>query len=248
MSDILILHGWGSCAKNWAKIKQLLEFYGHSVYVPDLPGFGDNPPPSNVWLIDDYVEWVKNYCQKQKLFCDKTSFKWVLKKEGQERTECLREQFFLLGHSFGGSIAIKFALKYPAKIKKLFLVGPAIIRKKTLKKEIIKKTAKTFSFLPLRIKKIIYGKIIKSDYPLQVGIMREIYLKVIEENLLSLLPAISIPTVIIWGQKDKITPLSDGYLIKKQLPNSELKIVPGVGHSLHYQSPEELVKIVVSSL
>ena len=46
MNTILILHGWGSCAKNWDKVKKLLEKRGYKVFVPDLPGFEQNPSPA----------------------------------------------------------------------------------------------------------------------------------------------------------------------------------------------------------
>jgi len=219
---ILILHGWGSCAKNWYRVQKLLEKEGIKVFVPDLPGFGDNPLPAKSWSIDDYVHWLRNYCEKQNL-----------------------SQIFLLGHSFGGSLAVKFVLKYPEKIKKLFLVAPAIIRRKTLKKEIIKKTAKIFPFLPGFIKKIIYRKIIKSDYPLEAGTMRETYLKIIGENIFPHLSGIKVPTMIIWGQNDRVTPLFDAYLIKKEIPNSEIKIIEKAGHRINSEVPEKLVETIL---
>ena len=43
MEKILILHGWGSCAKNWEQVKELLEKKEYKVFIPDLPGFGNNP-------------------------------------------------------------------------------------------------------------------------------------------------------------------------------------------------------------
>jgi len=223
--QILILHGWGSCSKNWAEVKSYLENKGFKVYVPDLPGFGQNFPPKDVWSIADYAEWVRTYCKEKNL-----------------------QQFFLLGHSFGGAISLKFSLKYPEKVKKLFLVAPAIIRKKSLKKEIIKKIAKSFSFLPESAKKIIYIKIIKSDYPLRKGIMRDIFVNIVKEDQLANCSDISVPTVIIWGKNDDITPLKDGYLIRERIKNSKLVIIEGQGHNLNKKVPELLAQKVLENI
>jgi pimeloyl-ACP methyl ester carboxylesterase len=223
--QILILHGWGSCSKNWAEVKSYLENKGFKVYVPDLPGFGQNFPPKDVWSIADYAEWVRTYCKEKNL-----------------------QQFFLLGHSFGGAISLKFSLKYPEKVKKLFLVAPAIIRKKSLKKEIIKKIVKPFSFLPDAAKKIIYIKILKSDYPLKRGIMRDIFLKVIKEDQLEDCSGISVPTVIIWGEKDDVTPIKDAYLIHKKINGSKLVIIKNQKHDLNRKAPLLLAERILENI
>ncbi|MEK7519344.1 MAG: alpha/beta hydrolase [Patescibacteria group bacterium] len=225
MTEILILHGWGSSSAKWEEVKGILVRYGIKVFVPDLPGFGYSQAPSRAWAVDDYVEWVREFCEKNNL-----------------------SQFFLLGHSFGGTVAVKFSLKYPEKIKKLFLVAPAIIRRKSFQKETIKKTASFFSFLPSFIKKIIYKLLIRSDYPATFGVMRETYLKIIQENLSSYLSEIKVPTIIIWGERDIITPFSDAHFIKEKIPGSKLKTFPDVGHSLHKEAPAQLVQNILQDL
>ena len=223
MDNILILHGWGSRAENWSRVKELLENQGYKVFVPDLPGFGKNSPLSRAWAIDDYVEWVSEFCEKNNL-----------------------SQFFLLGHSFGGAVAVKVSLKYPEKVKKMFLVASSGIRRKTIKKEIFKKIAnflKFFSFLPFYfpIRKIFYKIVIqKSDYPYTKGMMKETYLKIVNEDISFCFFEVSVPTLIIWGEKDKITPLSDAYLMRKEIKFSQLEILNGIGHTPHLEDPELL--------
>ena len=229
MKTILILHGWGSCAKNWNPVKELLKEQGYKIFIPDLPGFGENSPPPQVWSIDDYVEWVKNYCEKNNL-----------------------SLFFLLGHSFGGSVAVKFAIKYPEKIQKLFLVNCAGIRKKSLKKEIIKKIAnffKKFDFLPFFdfFRKVFY-RFIKSDCLYTKGIMREIYLKILKEDISNDFSKISVPTVLIWGKKDNLTPLKDAHYIKGQISGVKLEILPGIYHNPHRENPKALICIILNYL
>lgn len=229
MKNILILHGWGSCAKNWEPVKELLEKQGYKVFIPDLPGFGETPPPFEIWSIDDYAEWVKSYCEKNNL-----------------------SQVFLLGHSFGGSLAVKFSIKYPEKIKKLFLIDCAGIRRKSIKRKVIKKTAiffKKFDFLPFfnLFRKTFY-KFIKSDYLQTQGIMREIYLKIIQQDISKDFSKISISTVIIWGKKDNITPLKDAYYIKEQISEAKLEVLPDIFHNPHRENPKLLVKKILNYL
>ena len=220
MSPILILHGWGSSAEKWQKVKEILEKQGIKVLIPDLPGFGLTPPPAAAWNIDDYVEWVKDFSEKNNL-----------------------DPFFLLGHSFGGGVAVKYALKYPENIKKLFLVAPAIIRKKTFKKEIFKKISVFFPKTPL-LRKIFYRVFsLKSDYPyVREGVMKETYLRVIKEDLSNDLSDISISTVIIWGKKDDVLPVKDAHFMKEKIKDSKLVVIPEADHDLERKSPELLAQ------
>lgn len=227
---ILILHGWGwpISSPQWARVKDLLEEKGYNVFVPDLPGFGKTPPPILPWSLDDYVEWVKSYCE-QKNFA----------------------KFFLLGHSFGGSLAAKFAIKYPQFVEKLILIDAAGIRKKRLKKEIQKKVAhllNKFSFLPFYslARRIAYRTLfLHSDYLLTGGVMKETYLKVLENDISDIFSSVAVPTALIWGEKDNITPLKHALFMKKSIAGAYLEIIPGVKHNPHKESPEILVKKIL---
>ena len=161
-------------------------------------------------------------------------------------------QVFLLGHSFGGSIAVKFALRYPEKIKKLFLIDCAGIRRKSIKKQAIKKIAnffKIFSFLPFYslFRKCFY-KIIKSDYPnVKEGAMKETYYNVINEDISKHFSGISVPTVVIWGRKDKLTPLKDAYyIIKEKIFNAKLDVLSNIAHNPQSENPELLVEKILT--
>lgn len=238
VNSILILHGWGSCAKNWNQIKELLEKQGYKVFIPDLPGFGLAPEPPKPWSVDDYVEYVKNYSEKEGV-----------------------SQFFLLGHSFGGRIAIKFAVKYPEKISKLVLIDTAgVAREKNLnlRQKILIKLGKFRYFIKsLPILKIFYPifrKIAyilagtKDYYLIKSQVMKETFKKIISEDLTPYLSEITSQTLIVWGEKDKLVPLKNGYLIKEKITRSQLEIIPEVGHSPHLEATEKLVNIIVKFL
>jgi len=228
---ILILHGWGSSSEKWQKVRDLLSKNNFQVIVPDLPGFGKNPAPFKPWDIDNYVEWVKDFIETQKL-----------------------EKFFLLGHSFGGRIAIKLAIKYPEKIEKLILVSSAGIKPKPnfiLRFSAFFAFVKKFRWLPgfFFAREIFYKYILRrTDYLKAKGIMRETFKKVIKEDLAYCLSHIKIPTLIIWGNKDKMTPVSDAYIINRKIKNSKLKLLKDTGHAPHLECPEKLSEVILKFL
>jgi len=224
---LLILHGWGSNCEKWQKVADSLVVKGVKVIIPDLPGFGQSEKPRNAWNLDDYADFVEELVKTLNL-----------------------DKFYLVGHSFGGEIAVKYSLKFPKKINKLFLIDASCIRTRNFKKKllyIVSKIFKIFSFSPF-LRKAFYKFIVgKSDYLYTEGVMRDTYLKVISEDLSGVLSQVKVSTRIIWGEKDDITPLSDAYKINSKIPNSQLKIIPRAGHNLHLEFPEELVKTIINN-
>ena len=227
----LILHGWGSSSEKWLKEAEIISKNSFKVIIPDLPGFGESDKLTLPWTINDYVKWFEDFTKQLDV-----------------------QDFYLLGHSFGGALAAKIAVKYPQRAQKLFLVAAAIIREKTAQKKILVKVAKLvkiFSFLPLYnfFRKAVYKFIIReSDYVYTEGIMKETYLNIVGEDILHHLHFINVPTIIIWGEKDKSTPIEDGKLINEKIKNSKLIILPGADHLLHKTMPEALSAEILNNI
>jgi len=232
-SPMLILHGWGSKSERWQKFAEIMAQNGYKVIAPDLPGFGQSQSPETPWTLNNYVDWVEQFI---KSFPE------------------LSGGFYLVGHSFGGAIASKIAIKYPQQPKKLFLVAAACVRKKTPKKLMLaslSKIAKVFSFLPFYaiFRKAVYRYILrKSDYISVDGIMKETFKKVVAEDLSLHLGFIKVPTIIIWGDKDETTPLWQANIINKKIRKSKLIIVPGGHHNIEYKLPEALSENVLANI
>ena len=233
----LILHGWGSNLERWVPVAEQISKGTPGapgpfrVVVPDLPGFGKSDALPIPWNTNKYIDWLERFVKEIGL-----------------------GEFYLLGHSFGGALASKMAVKHVQDVRELFLVSAACVRRKTAPKtfsRIISKVVKLFYFLPYYafFRKAVYKFIIrKSDYVYVEGIMKQTYLNVIGEDLSFHLPFIKVPTIIIWGDKDEFTPMADGYFIEKQIKNSKIIVIPGAGHDLNRKQPEILAEKVLQNI
>ncbi len=232
---LLILHGWGSNSERWQRVKELLGEKGIEVLALDLPGFGIIPSPSKPWGRDDYINWILQKVKEKN---------WG--------------KFHLLGHSFGGGLAVKMATNFSKKIDKLILCAPAIIKRKSIKAYLFYWIAflgrRIFSLPGLKIfypqaQKLVYKLAGTRDYYVADGIMKETMKKIgKEEDLEMVLERIKTPTLILWGKKDDVLPLKDAYRIKEKIKRSQLRVLPGARHSPHREAPEELSKILISFL
>jgi len=232
---ILILHGWGGSSDSWIRVQKILSKEGFQVVVPDFPGFGKSKTPFSPWGLEEYTNFILNLTNYFGL-----------------------KDFYLLGHSFGGRIAIKFAVSHPEKIKSLILCDSAGIKQKWgLKEILIFQLAKignaVFTPTPLRrlkdrARNLFYIFLRHRDYVKADGTMKETMKKVINEDLLIDLPKIKTKTLIVWGKNDKLVPVKYAYFFKEKIENSELKILPKIGHSPNLETPEKLAEIILNFL
>lgn len=231
---ILILHGWGGSSDSWRAVQEILARKGYSVVVPDFPGFGKSVPPPSPWTVGDYMEWLVKLISEVEI----------------------KEPFFLLGHSFGGRIAIKFSIKYPDKVRKLILCDSAGIKPKMGPKALLIFwiarignaifTPKHLERFKDSLRNLFYIFLRNRDYVKAKGVMKDTIVKVLEEDLLPELSSIKKETLLVWGEADKMVPLRDGRMFNEKIAGSTLKILPKIGHSPHLEVPEELSEIISS--
>ncbi len=234
---IVILHGWGSLVsgqKRFGVVKQLLEKKGYVVFTPDLPGFGSNSLVKDQLFFKDYIDFVTLFLKKHKL-----------------------KKVILIGHSFGGRIAIAVAKEYPELISKLILASASgIPRKLSLKKmiaQLIAKTGKHVFTLPLLrpfyqpLRKFLYVSIGEMDY-YKARHLEKTFKNVYRVDVSADLPKIGTPTLIVWGEDDSFTPVADGMLMHEKIKNSKLTIVADGTHRFPYERPSEFVSIVLDFL
>ncbi|MCX6790810.1 MAG: alpha/beta hydrolase [Candidatus Gribaldobacteria bacterium] len=226
---LVFLHGWRSNGLAWQKIASQLALGPFSVYLLDLPGFGESPLPKRDFYVQDYTDLITAFIEKLNL-----------------------KKVILIGHSFGGRIATKLAAQNPSLIEKLVLVDSAGLIKprsrgvlKTLT-TIIAKLAKPL-FSPKFMKAWrtkIYQKLGAEDYAV-FGQLKQTFLNVIKEDLGSSFAQVTSPTLIIWGENDKTTPLTDAKIMNGLIKNSQLVVLKEAGHSCFIDQPQEFYKELV---
>lgn len=231
---IVILHGWGSSSLAWQAPKKFLTEAGFSVFIPDLPGFGKEAPPKTAWLVSDYVNFVLKFAEEKNL-----------------------GKFILIGHSFGGRIAIKFAALYSKKLSGLILTGAPIGERNLIKVLFFGFLAKMgkllftlppFSFVAPLARRFLYFLTLERDYYQTSGVKRQTFVKIVNENIAPFLSKINLPTLILWGGNDRLVPVKTAKIIQEKIPQAELKIIPGVSHKLPYEQPEAFVEEVLKFL
>ncbi|MBI4920022.1 alpha/beta hydrolase [Candidatus Azambacteria bacterium] len=220
---IIFLHGWGVSSKIFGPL-----FYyfknDFTVYSPDLPGFGETPI-KNIMTLKDYADFVYKFVKDENI-----------------------EKPIIIGHSFGGAVAAKFAINYPDTASLLVLVGASSIREPNLKTKLLGKAAGILKyFIPKKMRKTILKifKLDASDYALiESPLLKETFKNLIKENLAAELPMIKIPALIIWGEKDAETPLKEGQKIAELIPSAKFAIIKNAGHFVFLQKPDEFTKLI----
>ncbi len=233
--NLLILHGWGRGSEPYAQIQKDIANKGFCVVVPDLPGFGKSAYPQTVWGVEEYVNFILR-------FADGLGLK----------------SFFLMGHSFGGQVALKFAVEHADSVKGLILCAAAVIRRKPdFKKRVIRFVSNVgsmvFSFWPFSMFSDIAGRAFyrllgSGDWRYSQGIMKYVRQKVVRHDLSALAPQVTVPTLIVWGDQDQATPVKDAYTLKDKISGSSLRVISGVGHRLYVEAPDVFVESIVQFL
>ncbi len=213
--DLLLLHGWGTDLSAFAPVHSHLET-SFRVYALDFPGFGQSDPPPTAWGTQEYADFVRQFLKELRM-----------------------TNPVVIGHSFGGRIAIRLASA--EAIPQMILVDSAGIRphrnwKYVLKVALYKSIKSVVTTLPVvntysepileRFRKMSGSK----DYQQASGVMRKTFINVVNEDLRHLLPHIQAPTLLIWGEHDQATPVNDGKLMEQLIPDAGLVVLKHAGH------------------
>lgn len=230
---VILMHGWGCDHTTVASIERVASSCGYRVVNVDFPGFGDSQEPTDVWGVEDYTRQIE-----------------ALTKELGIKSP------ILLGHSFGGRVGILYASRN--QVEKLILVDAAGIKPKRS----LKYYWKVYSFKA--VKRLMYlflgkdaaekrldakrAKAGSSDYANASPMMRRILSKVVNEDLTDRLHLIKAPTLLIWGENDTATPLSDAQKMEKLIPDAGLVSFSGCGHYSFLDNPIQFAAVLRSFL
>lgn len=229
---VLVLHGWGASIETVMPIVNILKDT-MKVYAIDLPGFGNSDMPEEVFGSFHYADIVKKFIDKMGI-----------------------EQLSLVGHSYGGKLSIILSARFPEMIKKQVLIDSSgLIPKRTLKYhikvksfKIMKKIYKSLFFWKDEEEKMekLYKKFGSDDYQNTSGIMRKIFVRVVNENLKPLLNDIKAPTLLLWGDKDDATPLYMAKIMEKEIEGSGLVVFEGAGHYSYLDEYHKFKRVLES--
>ncbi|MCC6643415.1 alpha/beta hydrolase [Candidatus Peregrinibacteria bacterium] len=245
---LIFLHGWGGNKESWEELMNCLAGLGasagHCLIALDFPGFGESEEPKTAWSVGDYLKWFQRV------------LKCLEKGEGPKDID-FSKGYDLAVHSFGGRVLFKMAgekAEFEPKADKLIIIAAAGIKpKKTLPIRLAGTIAKTgkrvLNVTPLRwlapaSKKALYKVLRSHDYEKTSGVMRETFLKVINEDLKDNILGMKNPALIFWGKKDRYVPLSDARTIHVRIPGSKLMVFPDGKHGIHRTKAKEIAEMV----
>ena len=199
------------------------------LYVPLHPGFGESADDP---AIDGVMDYVLHYIE-------------LFDQLGLER------DVRLMGHSLGGWLAAKFATQQGHRISRLVLVSPAGLRVPA------HPTADLFTIRPedlpsllvanpAVLAKFFQGKpdpeVIVGRYRETTSLARVLWERNYDPKLERWLARAKMPTLVIWGDKDRLIPVEQADEWLKRLPNAKKAVVPGAGHLVLLETPDGVAR------
>jgi pimeloyl-ACP methyl ester carboxylesterase len=226
---VVLLHGWGATKELMLPISRRLADF--RTVIPDLPGFGDTPAPPSAWGPDEYAAWVLT----------------LLDRLGIDRVH-------IVGHSNGGRIAIALAAGRPDRVGRLVLADSAGIRPRhglahwwrvrTFK---MLRAASRASRLPRSMRERAERRAAargSADYRAASGTVRASMVRLVNADMRPQLSRLRASTLLIWGERDQETPLSDARTMEKLIPDSGLVVFEACGHFAYAEQPDRFARIV----
>lgn len=246
---VLLLHGMLGSGSYWDGVVEQMKSRNHQIITVDLLGFGDSPKPRDVaYTIDDHLRYIVA----------------TLDAIG------VRKPITVVGHSMGSIVSLALARSYPKYVKNLVLISMPVYRNVTEAKKIITDSkivprlmyygatsriacAVMCRFRPLAQSLVPY---FFNHVPKQVAIdatkhtwysySRSMERVIENQDTLSNIQALTVPTVLIYGSNDKLA--SSTNVDALQISSGQLKIVTLEGtHQIPIEQPERVAQLIAES-
>jgi len=225
--QVFVIHGWTYSLDKWADVTAALKKRGIDVVLLKVPGL--TSPSTKTWDIAGYVDWLNKQLKHT-------------------------EKPIVIGHSNGGRIALAFTQKFPDKIHKLILIDSAgvahnklVPRAKLKVLRGVSKAGKALSRVP-PVKKAFYKIIGAQDYLNAPPNMKRTMQNMLQADQTMNFQAVRVPTTIIWGRDDAITPIKDGRKLEKSIANAKLFTVDNARHAPFFSHPDEVADLIINVL
>lgn len=231
---LVLMHGWG-CSHATVHSIAMAASDTHTVYNLDLPGFGASAEPPATWGVEEYSRLVERFMEMESI-----------------------ANPVLVGHSFGGRLAIFMASRGKVSTDSIILVDAAGIKPRRP----ISYYWKVYSFKALKkIAPVVMGKAngeklisrVRSnrgsaDYAQASPVMRAILSRTVNQDLTPLLKDIAVPALLVWGENDTATPMRDARIMERYIPDCGLVSFPGCGHYSFLDNPIQFAAVLRSFL
>ena len=246
--NILFIHGLGSSSDRWSDIPDALSRYFHPIVAVDLIGFGGSDKPVTIEYTIEYFS---------KFIRDVITCKQIWRNDDSDDDSC---KTIIIGHSLGGYIAAKVAIKDQDLIEKLVLIDSSgMLKKPTSLLEQYLNAALNPSFENVKsvFEQMLGNPTLLSPNLVNAFIKRINFVgakyafksafenstkKHIESSELQSIE--NIPALIIWGAADTLIPVTHAKRFNKILKNSTLQIIENTGHAPFSEKPSMVFDII----
>ena len=218
---VLALHGWRRTHRDFDAVIGTLD-----AVALDLPGFGASPPPPEGWGGAEYAKAVTAVLP------------------------AMADRIVVVGHSFGGRVAVHLAAAEPDRIAAVILTGVPLLRppgtpnKKPALAFRIGRALHARRLLPDERMEALRQKYGSEDYRLATGVMRAVHVRAVNETYEETLQQITCPVELVWGDLDTTAPLAVAETAAKLLADVQLTVVPGAGHLVPLTAPDALTAAI----
>jgi len=220
---VLALHGW---RRDRSDFREVLE--GLDGVAVDLPGFGASPPPPSAWGGADYAHALEPVVAE------------------------MGSPIVVVGHSFGGRVAVHLAPAWPDRIAGVVLAGVPLLRVTTPPRPSLSfRLAKTLNRIGLLSDEKMEERRRQAgsaDYRASTGVMRDVFVRLVHETYEEQLKQIAAPVELVWGDDDTAAPLVIAERAAALLAHPSTTILPGAGHLTPLTAPDELRRAIVRLL
>jgi len=229
---LVVLQGWGTGMEIYDSVAVAVNDRYRAVQF-DLPGFGSSDEPPEAWNVDAYADFFCSFMEALEI-----------------------KKAVLLGHSYGGRIIIKLASResLPFEIEKIVLVDSAGVmpersasQKLKVKLYKIKRNFLTSKPIHSMFPEVIdywMSKQGSEDYRNASPIMKKCLVMAVNEDLQHIMPSMKQEVLLVWGDLDDETPISDAHKMEAQMPNAGLVVLEGTGHYSFLYKPVEFKGIL----
>lgn len=205
----------------------------YKVVLFDFPGFGKTEEPKTSWSVGEYASFFVEFLSALNI-----------------------EDVTLIGHSYGGRVIIEIASNEQLKtfVKKIVLIDSAGVMPK--RSAVAKFKTKVFKvwkkFITLPPVHSLFPEVIdywiskqgSEDYRNASPVMKGALVKAVNYDQQHLMAGIDAPTLLIWGENDDATPVSDGKIMEQKFQDASLVCIQGCGHFSYAEAPVKFVPIL----